>query len=47
MSVRKRIGQQEFSDTADEAEVRYQVLCRRHHRGGDLGPTATGGLPRR
>jgi thymidine kinase len=23
---------------APEAEVRYQVLCRRHHRGGDLGP---------
>jgi thymidine kinase len=21
-----------------EAEVRYQVLCRRHHRSGDLGP---------
>jgi thymidine kinase len=22
------------------AEVRYQVLCRRHHRSGDLGPAA-------
>ncbi len=22
------------------AEVRYQVLCRRHHRAGDLGPLA-------
>jgi thymidine kinase len=27
-----------IGDTADEAEVRYQVLCRRHHRTGDLGP---------
>ena len=34
-----------IGDTADaEAEVHYQVLCRRHHRVGDLGPTArTGG----
>ncbi|MDG4831065.1 thymidine kinase [Solwaraspora sp. WMMD1047] len=27
-----------IGDTADAAEVRYQVLCRRHHRTGDLGP---------
>ena len=34
-------------DTAEEmpadeapAEIRYQVLCRRHHRTGDLGPAA-------
>jgi thymidine kinase len=27
-------------DTAP-ADVRYQVLCRRHHRNGDLGPVAT------
>lgn len=27
-----------IGDTAEEAEVRYQVLCRRHHRAGDLGP---------
>ncbi len=28
------------SDTSEagEADVRYQVLCRRHHRAGDLGP---------
>ena len=27
------------ADTAlDDAEIRYQVLCRRHHRAGDLGP---------
>ncbi|HEX5541859.1 MAG TPA: thymidine kinase, partial [Micromonospora sp.] len=26
-----------IGDTADDAEVRYQVLCRRHHRTGDLG----------
>ncbi|MEV0726536.1 thymidine kinase [Micromonospora purpureochromogenes] len=27
-----------IGDTADTAEVRYQVLCRRHYRSGDLGP---------
>ena len=27
-----------IGDTAAAAEVRYQVLCRRHHRSGDLGP---------
>ncbi|MEU5789909.1 thymidine kinase [Micromonospora purpureochromogenes] len=27
-----------IGDTADSAEVRYQVLCRRHYRSGDLGP---------
>jgi thymidine kinase len=27
-----------IGDTAGPGEVRYQVLCRRHHRGGDLGP---------
>lgn len=26
------------ADTAGDAEVRYQVLCRAHHRAGDLGP---------
>lgn len=32
------------ADTADgPAEVRYQVLCRAHHRSGDLGPTAGAG----
>jgi len=25
----------------DHSRVRYQVLCRRHHRAGDLGPTST------
>jgi thymidine kinase len=29
-----------IGDTGAEAEVRYQVLCRRHHRAGDLGPLA-------
>jgi thymidine kinase len=30
-----------IGDTADaEADVHYQVLCRRHHRAGDLGPAA-------
>lgn len=27
-----------IGDTVDDARVRYQVLCRRHHRSGDLGP---------
>ncbi|MFG2104964.1 thymidine kinase [Micromonospora echinaurantiaca] len=27
-----------IGDTVDDAEVRYQVLCRRHYRAGDLGP---------
>ncbi|MER7457767.1 thymidine kinase [Micromonospora sp. NPDC126480] len=27
-----------IGDTADSAEVRYQVLCRRHYRAGELGP---------
>lgn len=26
------------ADTGSDAEVRYQVLCRRHYRAGDLGP---------
>lgn len=26
------------ADTGPDAEVRYQVLCRRHYRSGDLGP---------
>ena len=26
---------------ADHSRVRYQVLCRRHHRAGDLGPGAS------
>ncbi len=31
-----------IGDTGDPtAEVRYQVLCRRHHRSGDLGPGPT------
>ncbi len=29
-------------DTAQTAQVRYQVLCRRHHRAGDLGPGTSG-----
>ncbi|WSA90038.1 thymidine kinase [Micromonospora sp. NBC_01796] len=34
-----REGQQVvIGDTVVSAEVRYQVLCRRHHRTGDLGP---------
>jgi thymidine kinase len=35
------IGDTGASSSVDEsAEVRYQVLCRRHHRAGDLGPSA-------
>jgi thymidine kinase len=29
----------DVGDDAGTHEVRYQVLCRRHHRSGDLGPT--------
>ena len=28
------------ADTGGEAEVHYQVLCRAHHRSGDLGPAS-------
>ncbi len=33
-----------IGDTGADAgqEVRYQVLCRRHHRAGDLGPAGSG-----
>jgi thymidine kinase len=32
-----------IGDTAaDHGRVRYQVLCRRHHRTGDLGPSLSG-----
>jgi thymidine kinase len=33
-----------IGDTGEHAshEVRYQVLCRRHHRAGDLGPAGGG-----
>ncbi|MFI7436988.1 thymidine kinase [Micromonospora haikouensis] len=27
-----------IGDTVDTADVRYQVLCRRHYRAGELGP---------
>lgn len=27
-----------IGDTVPDAQVRYQVLCRRHYRSGDLGP---------
>jgi thymidine kinase len=27
-----------IGDTTATADIRYQVLCRRHHRSGDLGP---------
>ncbi|GAA0278198.1 thymidine kinase [Cryptosporangium japonicum] len=33
-----RTGDQILVADTDEAEVRYQVLCRRHYRIGDLGP---------
>jgi thymidine kinase len=34
------------ADTAlDDSAVRYQVLCRRHHRSGDLGPDSDNALP--
>ncbi|MER7279471.1 thymidine kinase [Dactylosporangium sp. NPDC000244] len=31
------------ADDAVAADVHYQVLCRRHHRAGDLGPAARAG----
>ena len=35
-----------IGDTAGgTADVRYQVLCRRHYRAGDLGPARQGGAP--
>jgi len=35
-----------IGDTASgTADVRYQVLCRRHYRAGDLGPARQGGAP--
>jgi thymidine kinase len=30
------------ADTRGDAEVHYQVLCRAHHRAGDLGPAVPG-----
>jgi thymidine kinase len=39
-TVAREGAQVVIGDTAAEAEVRYQVLCRRHHRAGDLGPLA-------
>ncbi len=33
-----REGEQVVIGDTSAAEVRYQVLCRRHHRAGDLGP---------
>ena len=34
------IGDTAGTSAPDEPDVRYQVLCRRHHRNGDLGPAA-------
>ncbi|MCD0450187.1 thymidine kinase [Actinocorallia sp. API 0066] len=31
-----------IADTDDDADVRYRVLCRRHHRSGDLGRAQDG-----
>jgi thymidine kinase len=35
-----RAGEQVVIADTDEAPVRYQVLCRRHYRSGDLGRTS-------
>ena len=32
------IGDTDAAPEDGREEVRYQVLCRRHHRSGDLGP---------
>lgn len=37
-SVARQGEQVVIGDTVDDAQVRYQVLCRRHYRTGDLGP---------
>jgi len=41
-SVVAREGEQVVigDTTTGTADVRYQVLCRRHYRAGDLGPAA-------
>ncbi len=37
-----REGAQVVIGDTTAGDVRYQVLCRRHHRSGDLGPSAAG-----
>lgn len=39
-AVAREGAQVMIGDTAEDTEVRYQVLCRRHYRTGDLGPRA-------
>ena len=39
-TVARHGAQVVIGDTLANADVRYQVLCRRHHRTGDLGPGA-------
>jgi thymidine kinase len=39
-AVAREGAQVVIGDTDAEQDVRYQVLCRRHHRAGDLGPDA-------
>jgi thymidine kinase len=39
-AVAREGAQVVIGDTGGEADVHYQVLCRRHHRTGDLGPAA-------
>lgn len=39
-AVARHGAQVVIGDTDDTADVRYQVLCRRHHRAGELGPVA-------
>jgi thymidine kinase len=34
------IGDTDAAQEKPQEDVRYQVLCRRHHRAGDLGPAA-------
>ncbi|MCM0676557.1 thymidine kinase [Micromonospora phytophila] len=37
-TVAREGAQVVIGDTMESADVRYQVLCRRHYRSGDLGP---------
>jgi thymidine kinase len=41
--VAKSGAQVVVADTESAADVYYKVLCRRHHRAGDLGPSAGAG----
>ena len=37
-AIRSEVDGAHGVGSADEHDVHYQVLCRRHHRAGELGP---------